>query len=447
MTEGEIVTTPRQYQVDGEVGRFTFTTHQIVQDGQALYDTSHEVFPRRTCWEWYKTSGFKELAYIYGAIEESYRKTSRLINRVRYQGEDGTPSRTVGEQAEGEGTKLMQAIDRKAEQILSTHEFSATGKFEGVAETYQGQRPVTIADERVAEAIATCQARVKGAWALRENPLPYEAPERTVNISIDDVGVKRQKAERALRDQAAEEPEIQQTEKDIKNKTEKTGEKRKRKYVHHTVVHIEKDSHSYIVNGHGLKHVLSLLIAFLLNSELLQYRLQFFTDGYTILHEAIRRCFWWYSNLALILDWYHLEEKCKMQLSLGMKGRVIRNDVLTELLPLLWYGLVDHAIIFMKSLDESQIKDPDAIRKLIGYFERNRSHIPCYAVRKELGLRNSSNIGEKMNDLVVSDRQKHNGMSWSVSGSVALASLTSLARNNEYAQWFEEGSIEFKLAA
>ena len=130
-----------------------------------------------------------------------------------------------------------------------------------------------------------------------------------------------------------------------------------------------------------------------------------------------------------------------------MKGRVIRNDVLTEVLPLLWYGLVDHAIAFMKMVDPSQIKDPEAITKLIGSFERNRSHIPCYAVRKELGLRNSSHIGEKMNDLVVSDRQKHNGMSWSVSGSVALASLTALARNNEHALWFEEGSIEFKLAA
>lgn len=122
-----------------------------------------------------------------------------------------------------------------------------------------------------------------------------------------------------------------------------------------------------------------------------------------------------------------------MQLSLGMRGRVIRNEVLNELLPLLWYGLVDHAIAFVNTLERSQIKDPEAITRLIGYFERNRAHIPCYAVRKELGLRNSSNIGEKMNDLVVSDRQKHNGMSWSVSGSVSLASLTALARNNEHA--------------
>jgi hypothetical protein len=50
--------------------------------------------------------------------------------------------------------------------------------------------------------------------------------------------------------------------------------------------------------------------------------------------------------------------------------------------------------------------------------------IPCYALRKAFGLCNSSAIGEKINDLIVSNRQKHNGMSWSKKGSLALASLT-----------------------
>ncbi len=120
------MTKPWEYQVDGEVGRFRFTTHQILQEGETLYDTAQENFPERRCSEWYKTSGFKEVAYIYGATEGSYRKTSRLLNRVRYQLEDGTPSRTVREQAEGEGIRLMQAVEQKAEQILRSHEFSST---------------------------------------------------------------------------------------------------------------------------------------------------------------------------------------------------------------------------------------------------------------------------------------------------------------------------------
>ncbi|MDL1967634.1 MAG: hypothetical protein LWW97_03585 [Deltaproteobacteria bacterium] len=52
-----------------------------------------------------------------------------------------------------------------------------------------------------------------------------------------------------------------------------------------------------------------------------------------------------------------------------------------------------------------------------------------------------------MNDLVVSERQKHNGMSWSKSGSVSLATITVLKRNKESNKWFEEKYLDFKLAA
>jgi hypothetical protein len=52
-----------------------------------------------------------------------------------------------------------------------------------------------------------------------------------------------------------------------------------------------------------------------------------------------------------------------------------------------------------------------------------------------------------MNDLRVSDRQKHNGMSWSKEGSVALATVTVLKINREYKKWFEKGDLDWKLAA
>ncbi|MBF0552297.1 MAG: hypothetical protein HQK60_17405 [Deltaproteobacteria bacterium] len=173
----------------------------------------------------------------------------------------------------------------------------------------------------------------------------------------------------------------------------------------------------------------------------------FFVDGQRSLHDAIVKMFSWYRNLAIILDWYHLKEKCKMQLSLAMKGRKVRNEVLESIMPLLWYGLVDKAKEYLAGLDPKLIKDATAIEKLMGYFERNRAHIPCYAIRKGLGLRNSSNIGEKANDLIVADRQKHNGMSWSDDGSLALAALTALKRNKEMMLWFEKGEVEFKFAA
>ena len=55
--------------------------------------------------------------------------------------------------------------------------------------------------------------------------------------------------------------------------------------------------------------------------------------------------------------------------------------------------------------------------------------------------------GRKMNDLIISERQKHNGMSWSKDGSLSLAELTSLIKNNESHRWFADGYLEFKLAA
>ena len=188
-------------------------------------------------------------------------------------------------------------------------------------------------------------------------------------------------------------------------------------------------------------------IALIFNNALIGNRMQFFTDGHKTLNETILKCFNWFTNMGIILDWYHLEKKCKEQLSMAMKGRFVRNEVLESLLPLLWRGLTDPAIALLEGIEPCQIKNQAMVVKLVQYLHRNRPYIPCYAVRKVLGLRNSSSIGEKMNDLVVSNRQKHNGMSWSKPGSVALATVTALKRNKEARIWFEKGKVEFKLAA
>ena len=100
-----------------------------------------------------------------------------------------------------------------------------------------------------------------------------------------------------------------------------------------------------------------------------------------------------------------------------------------------------------RSLPVGEIKNLDSVDKLIGYVERNRSHIPCYALREALGLRNSSNAGEKANDLWVASRPKHNGMSWSGDGSAALASTTALVCNHELRAWCVQDRLELKWVA
>jgi hypothetical protein len=425
--------------VDGEVGRFEFTTHQVYEGDDLVYDTASDVFPQRGRWEWYLTSGFQELAFIYGVTEDSYRKTSRRLNRLRHQADrDGTPARSLQAQAEREGTRLQHALVQKATHILNAAHVSEQDGVVLIPALSLSSQACSMPQNRVDTAIETCQKSLKGSDDIRGNSLPYEAPELTVNISVADVGVKRQKAERSS---SAATPNDQAS-----SETSTQGRK-PRKYAHTTVVHIEQQQRTYVLAGHGIAHVFRLVLAFLLSNDLGASHLQFFTDGYGILHDAIRQSFSWCPNLVIVLDWYHLLKKCQLQLSLACVGRDARNTVLKELLPLLWHGLVDQAIAYIQALDGQHIKNPDALTKLVGYLERNRAHIPCYAVRKALGLRNSSQIGEKMNDLLVSDRQKHRGMSWSKTGSVSLAVLAALKRNGEHAQWFDEGDIDFKLAA
>ena len=362
---------------------------------------------------------------IYGDTEGSYRKTANLINRIRYQEQGGTPYRTLQENTEKEGADIIDYVEAKANRILKRNGFSEDGIYRGRNPAYPRNQPATLPEEKIVKAAEECIADDMRDGALN-NPVCYEDLENAVNISIDDVNVKRQEETR-----------------------QKGGrsEKGKRKYVHNTIVHVSKGNKSYTLNGHGIKAVLCFLIAFIFNNDLDGNRLQFYTDGHKILNETILKCFTWFKNIGIILDWYHLEKKCKEQLSMAMKGRFVRNNLLESLLPLLWHGLTDKAIGLLEEMDTSQIKNQSVVEKLVQYLRRNKPYIPCYAIRKQLGLRNSSNIGEKMNDLIVSERQKHNGMSWSKKGSVALASVTALKRNRESQRWFENREIEFKLVS
>jgi hypothetical protein len=278
--------------------------------------------------------------------------------------------------------------------------------------------------ERVVEAVKRCAPDPSYEAEMLQNPVPYEKPADSVQVSIDPVGVKKQKEKR-----------------------DGQPKEQKREMVYQTVAHLHQGDRSYTLNGRGVWTVLRLILAFVLHNGLLKYNLLFLVDGQRSLNTSILALFAWFGPLQLILDWYHLEEKCKQLLSMALAARDLRNRLLDQLLPLLWLGGVDRAIALLQAIEPDTIKNQDRLAELMGYLTRHRPYIPCYAVRQSLGLRNSSNRGEKANDLLVSARQKHNGMSWSPTGSVALAALTALVRNNEYQQWFQSQTIRFSFAA
>ena len=394
---------------------------------EVLYNTSREFFSPLQGEEKYQTEGFKEIALIYGTAEASFRKASALINRIRHQEEGGTPFRTVREAVEHEGSLLQEYLEHKTSTIFQANGFTPEGCPQEFITEPLTPNTSTLEEEALEGALVDYSFFKDYKAEILKNPVPYEDAKQSVNISIDDVGAKKQKENR---DKTSDDP----------------LSKKKNVYVQNSVIHVEKGGKSYILNGYGMLGVLRILLAFLLHNHLLSNRWVFFVDGNS-LYSMVAELFAWHKSLSVILDWYHLKKKCQNLLSMAMKGKDIRNTVLEKLMPLLWHGLVDQAVTYLKSLPESEIKNEDERIHLINYLTKNRPMIPVYAVRKELGLRNSSNRAEKANDLIVANRQKHHGMSWSKSGSVSLASVTALKQNKEYQKWFHEREIEFKLAS
>ena len=90
---------------------------------------------------------------------------------------------------------------------------------------------------------------------------------------------------------------------------------------------------------------------------------------------------------------------------MAISGKQVKNQILAELLTWLWLGKVERAIKLLQELSQESIKNHKELKNLITYLDRNSNYIPCYALRKKLGLRLSSNPVEKANDLVVSNRQ------------------------------------------
>ena len=364
---------------------------------------------------------------ILGDVVNSYRSTTALINRVRYQQLDGTPYRTLQSNTEKEGAELIDFLERKTTNVFKHHRFGEDGSYSGDPQAFRSVKAAVLPQQKIKAAAEALDIQYS-LEELLSNPVPFEAPSDSVNIAVDDVNVKKQTEVRRKESKAAEQTNT-------------------RKYVHNTVIRIDKEQKRYSLVGSGIKATIRYLIAFLLSNGLLGHRFQFFTDGHRILNNTISSCFDWYPNWGIILDWFHLVKKCKELLSLAMSGRLVRNEILREVMPLLWHGLTPRAIELLKKIEVTRIKDEEKLSKLIAYLERNREIIPCYAIRKSLGLRNSSAIGEKMNDLLVSSRQKHNGMSWSKSGSLALAALTMAKINGESQVWLEKKNLRFKLAA
>ena len=135
----------------------------------------------------------------------------------------------------------------------------------------------------------------------------------------------------------------------------------------------------------------------------------------------------WFESLgislqAMILCWWHLRKRCYEQMSSAGGPKDLRRAFEKELLGQLWEGKVNAAIELLKGALE-WVRNPAAVEELIAYLEKRRAYIPNYQQRQRAGLWIASTRVEKYNDWAVSARCKHQGMSWSPQGVLALAAL------------------------
>ena len=404
--------------------------HKVIQGSNVIYDSTASLFEKTGSRESFKSNMFRELM-LRTATMTSVRKGADVLNRMR-RTENGIIPATYRNCVEREGESIQQCMKEKAAEAIEEKglEISANGtvtwKESGESLTPEDfKSEYTHVNEDVVHATAKSLELEEGSY----NPCDYEL--NGVNISSDEVGVKRQT--------------------DKRPKKEGVGQPKR---VENTVIHVEManetdnpkfiSSSSYTLNSSSVLDAFKMLLGFLCVNGLLDKTLVFFVDGARNLNTTIAAMFG-FKNIKIILDWYHLRKKMEETLSRICNNTVYRNEMLQKVMPLLWRGNVDGAIATLKLIDMSMVKNESMLIYIMGYLERVRGTIPNYMLRSALGLRNSSNRGEKANDLIVSNRQKHNGMSWSNVGSSSLASVSAALHNNEADNWIHNGTLSFSL--
>ena len=401
-----------QYAIESEIGSLFIETHEFSDaQGKTAYRSSGNFLPEKAPKERFRSARYKELEYDFAATL-SYRDTARSLNRIRLQDNGATPT-TVRNQTERDGIAIQETKMAKALVAFCEHGFEVNGL----------KKPETTIDFSKATLKTADSNAVSGAGrklGILAQETDYEALGSAVNISVDEVCCKQQSSKRPCLNRENEP-----------------------KQLRNTVVHVQYGSKGYVLAGETVQAAIRLLLGFLLTNGLLgAYPLVFFADGARNIKNTIEDYFS-FSQYKYILDWPHLTKKTAELLSSAILGKDKRNEIHEKLKQFLWRGDVVQALAFLDTLPEDYIKSAKWISHLKTYLEVNRDNIPCYAIRKELGLRVSSNIGEKANDIVVSRRQKHNGMAWSNVGSFGLASVAVSHTNSELSPWLHKHSVRF----
>ena len=149
-----------------------------------------------------------------------------------------------------EGLRIESFQEGYAREALRKHGFCPETCLPADGAPLEAAAPQSpdIPEERLHRAIEGCNASGAGQPAVDAACLQcrMEEPSLTTYVSIDDIGVTRQKNGR------------------------RPGEERETKYVENTVVHVARGTGHYVLAGVSMAGVMRLLAASLLSNGLMQ---------------------------------------------------------------------------------------------------------------------------------------------------------------------------------
>ena len=149
---------------------------------------------------------------------------------------------------------------------------------------------------------------------------------------------------------------------------------------------------------------------------------------------------------AMILDWYHLRQKCLELSSRIWENKAAKAQLLQRLYRRLWRGDVVAALRVLE-VQRREARNEAKLAELIGYLQARALWIPNYRQRRLERKYIGSGHVEKANDLIGARRQKNRGMQWSEATSDALAALRTLMVGGGWNRYWQQREVLPLLAS
>jgi len=148
----------------------------------------------------------------------------------------------------------------------------------------------------------------------------------------------------------------------------------------------------------------------------------------------------------MILDWWHLRQKCAELGSRICHGHLAKERFLLQVQRRLWRGDVDAACAYLEAY-RPQTRNVEKLEELLAYLRARREFLPNYRQRYTTRQYIGSGQTEKLNDLLVARRQKGQGRHWSQETSDALAALRTLLLDGGWARYWQHREVLPLLAS